>query len=478
MTNENENTNSIQTELENTTPKELEPISTQPITQRPYSSTNIPLTFEAEDDVNAIMETYNTLTDEEQTQTKRELCEYYGDKLDKDNTIHNVHTPEFIYSTGDKQQDEEKIQNIISKSSGSLAKNPNHTISIEEFKRRFKLEREAHKEFYGSNPYINAMHDAFIQASILNRVKYKEQYNTPKAIEISNQLGYKPAYEDTSLYPQYATNTLSPTMTDGIVVSEDEIKINTAYKDIYQKRNGGVNLQEIYFATFKNGKLIQDAPSNSEGKYNYDDKDRGGETNMGITQKTLEEYKNTYQSSYKSNIPLPKSVKNLTQKQALIIYNEMYFRPYNINFIPNIKLARITFDSCILAGPKMNKFYTKEILKITGKNLNDVIKTKNEDLKSRIVKNIETTIPSDIAQLTNQLSETQITKLADNLLDARMEHHFTDITQNNEQIKYLQGWYNRARNLYSSPNSFDKKYFNKKEDFLTKYKHYRSKNKK
>ena len=209
MTNENENTNSIQTELENTTPKELEPISTQPIKQRPYSSTNIPLIFEPEDDVNAIMETYNTLTDEEQTQTKRELCEYYGDKLDKDNTIHNVHTPEFIYSTGDKQQDEEKMQNIISKSSGSLAKNPNHTISIEEFKRRFKLEREAHKEFYGSNPYINAMHDAFIQASILNRVLYTEQYNTPEALEAANILGYKPAYETPNLQPkQYGCGRL------------------------------------------------------------------------------------------------------------------------------------------------------------------------------------------------------------------------------------------------------------------------------
>ena len=109
---------------------------------------------------------------------------------------------------------------------------------------------------------------------------------------------------------------------------------------------------------------------------------------MGITQKTLDEYKNVYQSSYKSNIPLPKSVKDLTRKQALIIYNEMYFRPYNINFIPNTKLARITFDSCILAGPKMNKFFTTEILKITGKNLNNVIKTKDKNLKSRILQNI------------------------------------------------------------------------------------------
>ena len=118
----------------------------------------------------------------------------------------------------------------------------------------------------------------------------------------------------------------------------------------------------------------------------------------------------------------------------------------------------------------MNKFFTTEILKITGKNLNNVIKTKDKNLKSRILQNINEIIPSDVTQLTNLLSENQITELADNLLDARMKHHFTDITQNNNQIKYLQGWYNRARNLYSNPELFDKKYFDKKEDFLTKYK--------
>ena len=184
------------------------------------------------------------LEDINSSQPKQEPNEYSNNKT---NTIHNIHTPEFIYSTGDKQKDEEKIQNIISKSSGSLAKKPNHTISIEEFKRRFKLEREAHKEFYGSNPYINAMHDAFIKASILNRVKYKEQYNTPKAIEISNQLGYKPAYEDTSLYPQYATNTLSPTLTDGVTdkeIRQKKKEIVLSDKDMYNSI--------MYFENIKN----------------------------------------------------------------------------------------------------------------------------------------------------------------------------------------------------------------------------------
>ncbi len=247
MTNENQlnTTNQINTETQELLNTNLAP---NPQKQRPYSSTNIPLVFEEDDNIDAIMEQYYNLSDEEQLQTKRELCEYYGDKLETEHTTHNIHTPEFIYSTGNKQKDEEKIQNIISKSAGSLAKNPNHTISIEEFKRRFKLEREAHKEFYGSNPYINAMHDAFIKASILNRVLYTEQYNTPEALEAANILGYKPAYETPNLQPkQYAQNSLSPTLTDGVTdkeIRQKKKEIVLSDKDMYNSI--------MYFENIKN----------------------------------------------------------------------------------------------------------------------------------------------------------------------------------------------------------------------------------
>ena len=61
----------------------------------------------------------------------------------------------------------------------------------------------------------------------------------------------------------------------------------------------------------------------------------------------------------------------------MVILNEMFFRPYNINHIPDEKLARITFDSCVLAGPKMNRVFTEEILRITEKKLYEVIDDKN-----------------------------------------------------------------------------------------------------
>lgn len=65
------NSNQIQEPLTDTT------LPTQPQKQRAYSSTNIPLEFEPDDDIDAIMERFNNLSDEEQIQTKREICEYY-----------------------------------------------------------------------------------------------------------------------------------------------------------------------------------------------------------------------------------------------------------------------------------------------------------------------------------------------------------------------------------------------------------------
>ena len=46
-----------------------------------------------------------------------------------------------------------------------------------------------------------------------------------------------------------------------------------------------------------------------------------------------------YKSSYKSDVSMPDNVKDLTKNQAMVILNEMFFRPYNINHIPDEKLA-------------------------------------------------------------------------------------------------------------------------------------------
>lgn len=182
-----------------------------------------------------------------------------------------IHTPDFIYITGDQQKDEENLQNIISRSSGSLAKHSNSTITQKEFQRRFLLEKEAHKDFYGTNPYINAMHDNFIKKSILNRLQQPEFYNTPEAIETNNLTGYKPAYEDPNLQPlQYASNTLPPTLTDTVVDNEVKTLDNS-------KSNYDYLLENLHLNKDLKKELIK-----YEGNYNFPYLDTRGLITWGI----------------------------------------------------------------------------------------------------------------------------------------------------------------------------------------------------
>ncbi len=265
------NSNQIQEQLTDTT------LPTQPQKQRAYSSTNIPLEFEPDDDIDAIMEKFNNLSDEEQTQTKREICEYYGDKFPTQRETHRIHTPDFIYITGDKEKDEQKLQNILSRCHGSLAKRPNSTITVQEFKRRFLLEREAHKEFYGSNPYINALNDAMIQSSILDKVQNSDLYNSPETIELAQRLNYKMAYEDPNLKPfQYALNTITPTitttptLTDAVV--DNEVKTPEEYENNYDYLLENLHLNK----DFKK-EIIE-----YEGNYNFPYLDTRGLITWGI----------------------------------------------------------------------------------------------------------------------------------------------------------------------------------------------------
>ena len=276
-----------------------------------------------------------------------------------------------------------------------------------------------------------------------------------------------------------ADNEHSGTTSDAEVEKDEESnnekednndkKMKKALADLNVRRNGGVSFHDIYHAKYNNGKLVQNATERVEGGYVNYKKDVGGPTNMGVTQNTLDAYKYVYKSSYKSDVSMPDNVKDLTKNQAMVILNEMFFRPYNINYIPDEKLARITFDSCVLAGPKMNKFFTEEILRVTEKKLYEVIDDKNDENNQE---KINTVIPLDIARITSSLSEKQKTEIADNLLKARMRHHFNFIIKKHDQINNLEGWYERARSLFSDGKVFDELFLKKRNDFLTKYEDY------
>ena len=461
------NSNQIQEPLTDTT------LPTQPQKQRAYSSTNIPLEFEPDDDIDAIMERFNNLSDEEQTQTKREICEYYGDKFSTQRETHRIHTPDFIYITGDKEKDEQKLQNILSRCHGSLAKRPNSTITVQEFKRRFLLEREAHKEFYGSNPYINALNDAMIQSSILDKVQNPDLYNSPETIELAQRLNYKMAYEDPNLKPfQYALNTITPTitttptLTDAVVDNEntfDEIKSANESFNIRHNQNS-FSFNEIHNPIYINGKLLEQGTSGFEGGYSNRKNDSGGKTNYGIKQESLDEYNNNFHASYKTGKNFPKNVENLEEWQAKVILNEMYARRYNINYIENFKLARIIYDINVNCGQFINKIFISNLEKILNKTYSYTYEKNGKKYKHD-----KNTIIPEAAQDTHLLSIKETELLANNLLDARMEYYFEITDKNHNNISNLMGWYNRTIEQHSNKISFKQKYKERVLKYIEKY---------
>lgn len=82
-----------------------------------------------------------------------------------------------------------------------------------------------------------------------------------------------------------------------------------------------------------------------EGGYVNDPSDSGGETNFGITSKTLKE------ANQQGLIPHT-DVKSLTEDDAATIYKSMYFENTGINKLPDSKVQEMVLDHTVNAGPK------------------------------------------------------------------------------------------------------------------------------
>lgn len=80
-----------------------------------------------------------------------------------------------------------------------------------------------------------------------------------------------------------------------------------------------------------------------EGGYTDDPMDRGGPTNMGITQATL--------SGWRGHPVTPDDVKALTSAEAAAIYYEQYIRKPGFDAVPDDQLRGELFDIAVNSGP-------------------------------------------------------------------------------------------------------------------------------
>lgn len=79
-----------------------------------------------------------------------------------------------------------------------------------------------------------------------------------------------------------------------------------------------------------------------EGGYSNDPDDRGGETNLGITE-------GTYARAKKAGLVIGESVKDLTRYEAARIYHEFYWKPCKCDLLP-APVDLLMFDAAVNHG--------------------------------------------------------------------------------------------------------------------------------
>jgi len=161
-----------------------------------------------------------------------------------------------------------------------------------------------------------------------------------------------------------------------------------------------------------------------EGGYVDDPADHGGETNMGITHKTL-------QTAYEAEIVDYFEVSKLTKEDAIAIYEEFYYNGAHCSHLPE-PLDWIHFDTAVNSG-------NSRAGKILQKSLNDFL---FYDLK------IDGGIgPVTINAVSEVLSENHFNSLLNTYLLNRTIFLNNIVGRDRTQIKWLYGWLNRVEAL-------------------------------
>lgn len=100
---------------------------------------------------------------------------------------------------------------------------------------------------------------------------------------------------------------------------------------------------------------------NAEGGYANEPLDRGGPTNLGITQRTLDGWRRYHPE-------FPASVRDLTADHARAIYDRQYWQPAGCDFMP-WPLSLAVFDMSVHSGPGRSVEYLQRALNDFGAQL-------------------------------------------------------------------------------------------------------------
>nr|WP_313671336.1 glycosyl hydrolase 108 family protein [Enterobacter mori] len=160
-----------------------------------------------------------------------------------------------------------------------------------------------------------------------------------------------------------------------------------------------------------------------EGGYVNDPDDRGGETNMGITIATWRAYAPT-----DLNIEATSStLRNMTKKQAEVIYYNHYWIPKGFCNLENTKIVLMVYDWTITSGRAVTQI--RKMLR-------------NEYNPNLVVSN---TMDDDMIHCINAIEEQEqlLLRIAEIRKDYYRSLTITDGVPNT-QVRFLNGWINRV----------------------------------
>ncbi len=156
-----------------------------------------------------------------------------------------------------------------------------------------------------------------------------------------------------------------------------------------------------------------------EGGYVNNPKDKGGETNMGITKGFLDTYKK--KAGVKTN-----DIKKLTQGDAVKLYKAEW-DIYGFGKLDNTDIMKLVYDFSVNSGPLTAIKYLQEGLNKKGHNLK-----------------VDGYIGSKTNDAVNAVDENWLKK---ELQRSRAEHYDKIVDENPEQDEFITGWFKRLNDI-------------------------------
>ena len=146
--------------------------------------------------------------------------------------------------------------------------------------------------------------------------------------------------------------------------------------------------------------------------------DRGGKTNLGITQATLDTY------NKKNGLPY-QDVSTLTAEKARHIYFDDYWIPAKCGVMPE-PLDLVVFDTAVTMGVNRSARFLQQALGVT----------------------VDGAIgPKTIQAIQEEIAAGRVEELCDLYFAARRGHYQRIVEKDETQKVFLNGWMNRLNDL-------------------------------